>query len=278
MNAGILKFCNNVAALMRRPAVRRRLQSELAAQQQAALSYEELQAFFIDFGCRTALHLRMEGDTGASSADITTATRLAMELLPQLAPSNPCLHYSALAAAASTAHYISPGSRALAAAARTRYLTMLRAGFDVAQEQGSDYFRAVCGYRMASEVERWTAESNVQRGLPPPSAVLGWLQQAEAAHRRCKALLPKQWIIEVDNVKALAAPTKAWLQHLQQQGDLWRLLAPAAKLGLDAADKKYQVDSKEDFSGNNKLKCSGCGKCAPQLRVCGACREAQYCR
>jgi hypothetical protein len=70
---------------MRRPAVRRRLQAELAALPQPALSYEELLAFFIDFGVIKATDLLLKyGRAEAYSADTRTADRLAAELLPQL--------------------------------------------------------------------------------------------------------------------------------------------------------------------------------------------------
>ena len=130
---------------------------------------------------------------------------------------------------------------------------------------------------MARRIEDWVAESAVRQGLPPPSAVLGWLQQAEAAHRRCKGLLPKLWMAELDSLKALAAPAKASLQHMQQQGDRWRRLAPAVELELQAAVKDC-VDEMKGPDNSKSCTCSGCGRVAPQLRVCGACREAQYCR
>ena len=115
-------------------------------------------------------------------------------------------------------------------------------------------------------------------GLPPPSAMLGWLQQAEAARRRCKSMLPKQWLFEVDGLRAVAAPAKAWLQHLQQQGDRWLQVAPAVQQELNAAGQALTNEGKDPDGLKKKLTCSGCGKCALQLSVCGACREAQYCR
>ena len=130
---------------------------------------------------------------------------------------------------------------------------------------------------MTAEIKDWAAESGVQQGLPAPSAVLGWLQQAEAAHRRCKAMLPKHWTIDLDSMKAVAAPAKVSLQHLQQQGDRWRRLTPATQQELHAADQDFQNFSSDDAC-TKQLTCSGCGKLALQLRVCGACREAQYCR
>ena len=79
---------------MPRPAVRRRLQSELAALPQQLVSYEELLALFTEYGGYTAIELRIGGGT-AASADIRTAIRLAAELLPQLVPDNPRFRYTA---------------------------------------------------------------------------------------------------------------------------------------------------------------------------------------
>ena len=258
-----------VVGLMRLPAVRHRLRSELAALPQQLVSYEELLASFIDYGNDVALILLKAGDTGAF-ADIRTAARLASGLLPLLVPDNPRLLYEA----AASAKGISPGPHA--PAARTRHLTMLPAAFAVARQQGSDFYIAASGYAMANLADDWEAESSVQQGLPAPSTVLGWLQQAEAAHRCCKAVLPKQWTIMLRNFKAMAAPVKARLLQMQRHGDRWCRLAPSTRQELNAAYKVFQ-EARKDY-GMKQLMCNGCGNWAPQLRVCGACREVQYCR
>ena len=263
-------MANGAVALMQRPAMQRRLRSELASLPPQLVSCEELLTFFINYGSKEALHLFMGGSTSASSMDIDTAIQLAAELLPQLAPGNPRFHY----AAASMANCATFGPHAPAAAG-ARHLTMITAAIDMARQHGSDYFTAFCGYSMANKTQDWVAESTVQPGLSPPSGVLGWLQQAEAAHRRCKALLPKQWVCELERLKPLAAPAKVFLQRLQQQGDRWRRLTPAVQQALDAAGQDY-CDNMDPDLGKKKLTCSGCGKWASQLRVCGACREVQY--
>ena len=252
--------------------MRARLQSELAALPQQLVSYEELLAFFIDYGSGVASHLVMEGDLGEESSDVRTALQLAADLLPQLAPDNPRLLFRA----AIMARRFLPDP-----AAAGRYFTMLKTCLDVARQQGSDFFTASCGYMMAIGIEDWIAQSAVRRGrqaLPPPSAVLGWLQQAEAAHRRCKAVLPKLWTWDVDRAKAVKqAFATACLQRLQQQGDRWRRLALVAQQELEAAFQNH-VDHCDSDSLKKKLTCSGCGRWVPQIRVCGACRQAQYCR
>ena len=222
--AGLLKMANRAVAIMRRPAMRRRLQSELGALPQPAMSYDELLAFFVDYGRRQAVYLLTVDATGASSADIRTAMRVAVDLLPQLAPDNPRLRYAA--AGMASFNFIESG--------RTCYHTMLIAALDVARQKGSDVYTARCGYQLANEID-WIIDTAVQQGRLPPSAVLGWLLEAEAAHRRCKALLPRLWIIGLGSLRASAVPAKAALQHMQQQGDRWRRLAHAAQQEHDAA-------------------------------------------
>ena len=264
---------NHAVALMRRPAVRRRLRAELAALPHQLVSYEDLLAFFIDWGNDVACRLS-EGGRGASfhPPDIRTASRHTIELLLQLAPNRPSLRYRG----AAMNSCLEPVDRTSAAAARTGYLTMLPAALDVARQQGSDYWTVICSYQMAGNIEIWVDESAVRQGIPPPSAVLGWLLEAEAAHRRCKALLPKQWTADVDGKRPLAALAKDSLQRLQQQGDRWRRLTPAARQDLAAARQDYEDGQEEAYA--ERVTCSGCGSFAPQLRRCGACREAWYCR
>ena len=260
---------NAAVALMRRPAVRRRLQTELAALSQPALSYKELLAFFIQYGAREAILLSKD-DPGASSADNRTAARLAAELLPQLVPDNPRLRYTAA---------IMASSESPAAAGRACYFTeILPAALDVARQQGSDIYTATCGHQMAICIDDWVQASAVRQGLPPPSAVLDGLQQAEAAHRRCKGLLPKGWTSLLLGFKATASPAKACLQHMQQQGDRWLRLTPGAQQELAAAIQDYYDCWNDPDWDKNNVTCHGCGNRSLQLRACGACKEAQYCR
>ena len=275
MSVGFVKMCNRAAALLRRPAVRRRLQTELSALAHPALSYEELLAFFIDFGSFKAILLHMEGSTEAShqEVDVETAARLAIDILPQLAPDNPGLLYTV----AAMTKYAIPGPYAPAKTARACFLAMVPAALDFARQQGSDFFTVLCGYELASDIGAWVAESAVQPDLPPPSTVLGWLQQAEAAHRRCKALLPKLWTNELDGSKPMAVLAKASLQQMQQNGDRWRGFTPAEQQELNTASKDYEEMCKDPDSMKKQLACSNCGKWALQLRVCRACRKTQYC-
>ena len=282
LSAGLLKFSNSAVALMRRPAVRRRLQAELAALPQQLISYEELLAFFIDYGASLADDLQKGGKrTTPADADIWTVAQLAAELLPQLLSDNPrlrCVAADMAKAVAIMAACVSPDSER-AAAASTRYRTMLRAALGVAQQQGSDFYMAACGYAvattMATDIITYGTDSAVQPGTPPPSAVLGWLHEAEAAHRRCRALLPKAWFSGLGVLKAMAATTTPWLQRLRQ-GDCWRHSTPAVQRELEEALQDFRDSNKGPAP--TKLICSGCGTSAPQLRVCGACRKAQYCR
>lgn len=98
---------------------------------------------------------------------------------------------------------------------------------------------------------------------------MAWLQQAEAAQRKIKGLLPTVWAAQLEPTKAKSQSAKPWLVQLQQQGDRWRrmpfpALAQCAQGLANARDQPHE--------------CARCGKEATQLRTCSACKEAKYCR
>ena len=148
----------------------------------------------------------------------------------------------------------------------------------VAEEQGSNYYVAVCGYKLADNglLSIYASQQQEVLGSYPPSDLLKRLQHAEAAHRRCKGILPHKWTYLLDELKASTLPTKPWLEQLQQEGDRWRPMPPDLKAEIDSAvDRRLEMI---DESPNAALECGGCGKSATHLRKCGSCKEAQYCR
>ena len=154
----------SAVALLRRPGVRLRLLGELAALPQQWVSYEELLALFIAHG-NSVGRLLNNPDWNASVADVETANRLAMELLPQLAPDSPSCLYEAAQAAFSMAKYVSPESHGLTA--WRRYLIMLRDALDAARQQGSDVYKAICGYRLATALSCQPFLGSWRPALPP---------------------------------------------------------------------------------------------------------------
>ena len=82
---------------------------------------------------------------------------------------------------------------------------------------------ALAGYQLAHKaIEHVNEPDTLAVLVDPPSVVLGWLKQAEAAHRRCKGVLPKLWTYKLDKAWAIASNVKPWLEQLQQEGDRWR--------------------------------------------------------
>lgn len=268
--AGLMTaMANEAVALLQQSAVRRRLQRKLAAVQHLArplLSYEQLQAFFVDYGCNTA-HVASMGMAERERLDAEPAAlianRAAMELLPKLAPDNPRLRYNASV------------GRGMIDSSGPRFLTMLCDALHVAEEQGSDYYVATCGYRLAG-VGYETSDAPALLQDYPPSAALGWLEQAQAAHKRCKGVLPKQWTSVLDSHRAVALPMKPWLQQLQQEGDCWRRPPPGLDCKLSELRIKQMMDRR--YTPHSALGCDGCGKYSVQLRRCGSGKETQYCR
>ncbi|GAB4820571.1 hypothetical protein N2152v2_007617 [Parachlorella kessleri] len=103
------------------------------------------------------------------------------------------------------------------------------------------------------------------------SAFLGFLQQARVAHERCQALLPKQWtaVLKARQQKAMALVP--WLQQQQQRNnDSWQLLGPA--------QNKTQPTAGNPAGQLVRDKCNGCSNLCADLRLCGRCKQVQYCR
>ena len=148
----------------------------------------------------------------------------------------------------------------------------MRGVLRAAEERGSDFYMAHCGFCLAVEAPTATARVGDLATLQdPPSTFLLWLQQGEAAHRRCKSVLPKRWTHPLTHSKRMALPIKSWLQQLQREGDRWRL--PQLELVLEML--QYPMAQEPQVVA---LTCHGCGKPAAQLHRCSGCKEVQYCR
>ena len=103
--------------------------------------------------------------------------------------------------------------------------------------------------------------------------MLARLQQAEAAYQRCKGLLPSAWTQLVKRWRDVALLLRPWLLELQQsRGREWVRPSPAVAQKIDAAGNQNRGDPMRHGA------CSGCGLAAAQLRLCGSCKEARYCR
>lgn len=263
--AGMMGMANAAVALLQQPSVRRRLTRELAAAQrrlaQPLLTFEELLSYFLCLAFSQLEALLVTGGTEADHGpEVETARRAMVDLLPELAPDNPYLRFVAAEAAVLDTRV--PG----------RSYSMLQHALCVAQEQGSDFYVAACGHLLAYK----EAHCNLG-GLQgsPPSAVLGWLQQAEAARARCKGVLPTHYTVVLDDLKAMAATMRPWLRQQQDEGDRFRPPPP------DMLDSSLQalkeLHARYCDAPMSALRCDGCGKVG-QVRKCGACKKTQYCR
>ena len=186
VRAGLLKLSNIVVALMRLPAVQRRLQSELEALPRQWVSYEELLAFFVDYGSRTATELVMGGGcTRAGAEEAILAIRLAAELLPQLVPDNPRLRYRAATKAGVYAES-NPGLVTdITPAGRCPYPMNLPAVFEVARQQGSDSTLPSAATSLRSRPTTGWPSRRCSRGCRRPAPC--WAGYGRQRRRTCAA-------------------------------------------------------------------------------------------
>jgi hypothetical protein len=139
-----------------------------------------------------------------------------------------------------------------------------------ARRQRSPFFEAHAGYMLASAAARYMANAPAGARLDVPwarpSAILECLRRADAARRRCKAVLPTEWVALLTALKAPTHALRPWLERCQRQGDV---LLPAGA-PPDASALRALL-------GDRASTCSGCGERSSQLRAC-PCKKASYCR
>jgi hypothetical protein len=135
-----------------------------------------------------------------------------------------------------------------------------------ARRQRSPWFEAFAGYMLAGAVAEFMAGAPAGTQLDAawarPSAILECLRRAEAARRRCKAVLPTHWVAQLAAAKAPALALRSWLERCQRRGD---------RLPAGASPEVPGV------SGDIASRCSGCNEPSSQLRAC-PCKLARYCR
>ena len=182
---GLLSMGNEVVVLLQQPSLRQRLTRELAAEQKhlsrQLLTYEQLLAFFVNDAVAQASNMLLAaGGKMPVNRTVLTAALAGVALLPKLAPDSPRLLWCAGGAAALVQG--APG-------VPTVYL-MMRDAQRVAEAQCSEYYVALESYKMVPGYIASSATTDPAE-LDTPSTVLGWLAAAEAAHGRCKGVLPK---------------------------------------------------------------------------------------
>ncbi|GAB4820573.1 hypothetical protein N2152v2_007619 [Parachlorella kessleri] len=191
--------------------------------------------------------------------------RAAAKLTPQLVPE--ALHLQFLATGAD----MSVRVRNQLSDRWNHYTIQLSQLIEKAQRVGSDFTVALCGYQLATvslyfgtgavveqelagQVEGTSAAAAGLSVLFPPSAFLGWLQQAEQAHARCSAVLPLQWTVGLERRQHAALAWKPWLQRLQQEGDRWQLPAEETwEVSEEEQQQKQHPNSQQQVLKDLKL-------------------------
>lgn len=153
----------------------------------------------------------------------------------------------------------------------------MRSALHIAEQHGSDFWVANCGYMLATASADWAGSAEPWALEEcPPSLLLRYLQQAREAHARCMALLPRQWTVVLQRRKETAWQYKPWLEQLVARGDRLEAQDPdaeaaAAARGLELARKTLEQPAA-------RLACCGCGVPAVHLRYCAGCKKSAYCR
>ena len=117
------------------------------------------------------------------------------------------------------------------------------------------------------------------------AALAAFEQTVEAAVRRCKLLLPEQWVQPLQGQLELVTPLlpkareQLWL--LQDQAGMSS--SPTAHAALQASrGAQWAILYEQAESMGRRLDprvgCDGCGREAEGLRRCSRCQRAHYCR
>ena len=122
----------------------------------------------------------------------------------------------------------------------------------------------------------WTAAAVAAAEFSPvlnPAAVAALLEEGDAAHARCKKLLPPSWAAALTAGREMSSPTRPVIErHAQRSPDAWQMA-----IVLEAAAQYRRQDERLRGKVEEGLpSCDGCGVHALQLKWC-ACRLKRYC-
>jgi len=134
--------------------------------------------------------------------------------------------------------------------------------------------------------------------LPPVELeqAMAWLGEAEAALRRCKKLLPDQWVRPLQHIVSLAQSEQPVVEaHLR----MLRLVSEAAPMPgssgeqreplqgpnmfrrlMEAMDNVHQAheSARQQVPQPSHTVCDCCERLSVGVQRCGRCRRAYYCR
>ena len=160
--------------------------------------------------------------------------------------------------------------------------SFLRA-FELGQQQGSDY--VTCSG--ASSALMAAAQHPLEVGHTTLAAALAAFEgAAEAALRRCRRVLPADWLQhlerQVEQAGTIVTGARDQLCLLQQQAS--GVAGASEALGASVAAQAAAANAQQESTGGDSRQiphataCDGCGQLAVGLRRCGRCMRAQYCR
>ena len=275
---------------LQRARLRQSLQRELAALQRGLpsllLTYERLLAFCVRLKHTAAAmlaDLAKKGQAPASNGSPAdpywrqahAQAAADAELLAALHPDSPGDLFVAMV--------IEMPVLDLSSSARLPALRRLQRARELAVAQGSNFWQALCSYQLL--LGTCTVAMSLACCTTAPATVLQWVAEADAALRRCKRQLPKQWTTQSMLSKQDLHALKDMLRVLSITGSygadgLWRPgpLTPdqfgqLMQLGVEAASLQQANGGARPLST-----CDACGRFSCELRHCGACRSKAYCR
>ena len=106
-----------------------------------------------------------------------------------------------------------------------------------------------------------------------PAAAAALFREGDAAHTRCKKLLPPGWASDLKVERGACGVVKPVIErHMQRSPNAWQ-----AALWLEAQGQaERRIEQVEAKMERGPPRCDGCGLPVPELKWC-ACRLKRYC-
>ena len=106
-----------------------------------------------------------------------------------------------------------------------------------------------------------------------PAAAAALLEEGDAAHARCKKLLPAPWVSELKADSMLCRMVRPVIErHVQCSPNAWQAAMQRGAMGK----MERQVERVNAKAEKGVPRCDGCGMAVPGLKWC-ACRLKRYC-
>ena len=118
-----------------------------------------------------------------------------------------------------------------------------------------------------------TAAASESSPAVSPAAAAALLEEGDAAHARCKKLLPPSWaaVLKMEHKMSWTGKPKIE-RHMQRSPGAWQ--AGLMQEALVQAQRRVERVYTKHPEG--QARCDGCGALVPELKWC-ACRLKRYC-